>query len=374
MAPAFEESLAVTKPRPTYFRAATNRALTSYSVIAVKDGGLEESLAGMLDEAVKELREGEKILVFCPSVSGVERLAGLINCCCYHSKLEEKSESLAAWKRGDEKVMVTTSALGAGLDVSGVMYVFHVGRPYGCIQFGQESGRAGRGGERVKSMIILEEGDIQRLVRMDGRVFSMDNRALREFIITRGCRRRPLSRYLDGDDREVDCKGLGGERCDNCRENRMGTVCQKRRGEEEQEEARKRRMVERYEERDLEVQENEQEEGMLMDHIVRMVSGLRGKCTICWARGQYDEYEGHLAQECEMGTVLGIGGRQMTFAENSCCFKCCLPGDMCEFYGNHKVCKSAELVKHWVEVKVDEEDLPILETIEEVAGRRFEMD
>src|SRR5579859_7355095 len=56
-----------------------------------------------------------------------------------------------------------------------------------------------------------------------------------------------------------------------------------------------------------------------------------------------------------------IEGRRMTFAENSCCFKCCLPGDMCEFYGDHRVCESVELVKHWVEVKVDEEDLPMLE-------------
>jgi superfamily II DNA helicase RecQ len=256
MAPAFEESLAVTKPRPTYFRAATNRGSTSYSVIAVKDGALEESLAGMLNETVKTLREDEKILVFCPSVSGVKGLGGRIKCCCYYSKLEEKSESLAAWERGEEKVMVTTSALGAGLDVSGVMHVFHVGRPYGCIQFIQESGRAGRGGERVKSTMILEEGDIQRLVGMDGRVFSMDNRALREFIITRGCRRRPLSRYVDGDDREVDCGELGGERCDNCRENGMGTVCQKRRGEVGEEEAGKRRMGERYEERESNVQTN----------------------------------------------------------------------------------------------------------------------
>jgi superfamily II DNA helicase RecQ len=375
MVPGFEESLAVTRPRPTYFRAATNRVSMSYSVIGVKDGGVEEALAGILDEAVKKLSEGEKILVFCPSVSGVERLAGRIKCCCYHSKLEKKYEWLARWKRGEEKVMVTTSALGAGLDVSGVMHVFHVERPYGCIQFVQESGRAGRGGERVKSTMILEEGEIQRLARMDGQFFSMDNRALRKFIITGGCRRRPLSRYVDGEDKEVDCKGLGGERCDNCGEMEMEIISQKRRGEvEDEEETRKRRIVRLYEKREEEVQENEQEEGMLMDHIVRMVDGLKGKCTICWTKGRYDEYSGHSAQECETGMVLGIGGRRVRFAENSCCFKCCLPGDMCKFYGHQLACDSAELVKHWVEIKVDESDLSMLEAIEEVAGRRFEMD
>jgi hypothetical protein len=50
-----------------------------------------------------------------------------------------------------------------------------------------------------------------------------------------------------------------------------------------EEEPRKRRMVEMHDEQESEVQENEQEEGMLMDHIVRMVGGLKGKCTICWA-------------------------------------------------------------------------------------------
>jgi len=58
---------------------------------------------------------------------------------------------------------------------------------------------------------------------------------------------------------------------------------------------------------------------------------------------------------------------------NSCFFRCCLPGDLCEFYGDHRVCKSAQLVKHWVEIKLDEEDISILEVVEEVAGRRFEI-
>jgi len=374
MAAGFEESMAMTRPRPRYIRAATNRTLTAYSVIQAKDGDIEECLVNLLDEAGQGLEKDEKIMVFCPSVADVKNITSRIKCCSYHSRDQDKSESLAAWKRGEEKIMVTTSALGAGLNIQGVVHVFHFRKPYGCMQFVQESGRAGRAGEKVKSTLIIEEGEYERLARMDERVFSEDNRALRGFVLTMGCRRLHLSQYLDGDDNEVDCKALDGELCDNCCKKFIGNECQKRQHESELEDTRKRRLVETYARRDLEVQENEQEDAILLDRIQNMMKNLRGKCTICWVRGQYEEAGKHEVKECELFNVLGIGGRVVKFVPDSCCFKCCLPGDLCESYGEHRVCEGPELAKHWVEIKVGEEDTMMLKCIEDVAGRRFSSD
>ena len=53
---------------------------------------------------------------------------------------------------------MATSALGTGVNYPGIKSVVHVGMPYGLIDFAQESGRAGRGGEEVDSLILVEKG------------------------------------------------------------------------------------------------------------------------------------------------------------------------------------------------------------------------
>jgi superfamily II DNA helicase RecQ len=369
----FEKSLAMTNPRPQYIRAATNRSKTLYSVIRARDGNLVKELTERLNQMAEDLVEGEKVLVFCRSVTMVKRIAENIRCCSYYAKQSMKSDSLKAWERGEEKIMIATSALGAGLDMKSVMGVFHIERPYGCIQFVQESGRAGRDGETVKSTLILEEQEYQRLLNINEAMFSEDNRVMREFLIAKDCRRRCLSRYLDGEDKEIDCEILNGARCDNCKALGLGSQGQKRKHQRQLEEEARKRMRTLYERREKEVQENNEAEAMLIHSIEEKVQELSGKCTICWSKGLYEEYEGHSVEDCEFVKVFGIGSMRMKFAPNSCCFNCCLPADMCKFYGDHRCCKSARLIKHWVEVKLGEEDISILRTIEEISGRTFEM-
>ena len=80
------------------------------------------------------------------------------------------------------------------------MFVLHVDLPYKMIDFAQESGRVGRAGEDVDSVIIVEEG---RAKRMAAKIQGIDDTVMGEFITTKGCRRRVISEYLDG--REVEC-------------------------------------------------------------------------------------------------------------------------------------------------------------------------
>src|SRR5436190_9223760 len=98
--------------------------------------------------------------------------------------------------------MVTTSALGAGMNISGVVIVLNLGKTFGCTSFLQESGRGGREGEMFKSIAIMDEMNYRRLQSANFRLLTPEDAALTEFITTKGCRQKPLSRYEDGPEYE----------------------------------------------------------------------------------------------------------------------------------------------------------------------------
>jgi superfamily II DNA helicase RecQ len=105
-------------------------------------------------------------------------------------------------------MITATTALGTGVSYPGVMLVVHVGLPYGLIDFSQESGHAGRGGEQVDSLVLLEQGweereDSNR--RRRRKAWDCDERAMVEFVRTRGCRRLVLARYFDRGE-PADCE------------------------------------------------------------------------------------------------------------------------------------------------------------------------
>lgn len=51
-----------------------------------------------------------------------------------------------------------TTALRTGINYCGIKAVVHSGLPYELIDFTQESGKAGRDGEAVDSVILPEQG------------------------------------------------------------------------------------------------------------------------------------------------------------------------------------------------------------------------
>lgn len=94
-----------------------------------------------------------------------------------------------------------TSALGPGVDFPGVVFTLHVDVPYGMIHFAQKSGRAGRAGEDVDSVVIVEEGKAER--QLAGGMRGVDEAVMCDFISTKGCRRKVVGLYLDN--KEVEC-------------------------------------------------------------------------------------------------------------------------------------------------------------------------
>jgi superfamily II DNA helicase RecQ len=112
-------------------------------------------------------------------------------------------------------LIVATSALGTGVDFPGIVFILHMDLPYGMIDYAQESGRAGRAGEEVDSIIIVEQGKVESM-RQAGRIRGLDEEIIAEFVTTRKCRRQVMSKYLDG--KIIECGAGDMAQCDRCGE------------------------------------------------------------------------------------------------------------------------------------------------------------
>ena len=86
------------------------------------------------------------------------------------------------------------------------------------MDYAQESGRGGRAGERVDSVILVEQDEVERTMRQ--RSDDLDVQAIGTFIISSGCRRGLMSGYLDG--KQVECNNIESAGCDRCGEGTRG--------------------------------------------------------------------------------------------------------------------------------------------------------
>ena len=206
-----EEQMAAQMAR--YVRMVTTRPRTRYTVDTCPAGTGPERTLDVCRRMTSHLGR-QKGVVYSRSRQGCERLAAELECAYYHAGAVDNQERLDRWldKGG---LIVATSALGTGVVVPGVVFVLHTDVPYGMIDFAQESGRGGRAGEDVDSLIIVEEGRVEMLAELSRGVGGIDQQVMDEFITTRECRRLVMSRYLDG--QEIHCESEAGmARCDRC--------------------------------------------------------------------------------------------------------------------------------------------------------------
>ena len=366
----FEDELMLTNPVPTYIRASTNRLNARYSVVRAAENKAETKVIEIACERVKDLRSGQKILIFCRSVKEVKSIGESLKCCVYYSKSDLKKVSLEEWEGGGNKIMAATSALSVGMNIPGVVMVIHLGKTFGCTSFVQESGRGGREGQMFESITVIDEVSYRQLQAANLRLLTPEDAALTEFNTTEGCRRKPLSRHQDGPEHEADCASLDAEPCDNCVAAKNLSRSQKRKLEFEQEEREKRARMELYDRRTEAVRQSTQEETLLIEYMKNLRVRLRGRCSICWAMNHDDESKGHVEDDCDIMSLFGWGAEHVPFSKNSCCFKCGLPGDMCEDYVDG-TCSSFNFVKAFVLIGIHQGKRQVLESIKEVAEREF---
>jgi superfamily II DNA helicase RecQ len=180
----------------------------------------------------------------------------------------------------DGGLMVATSALGTGVDFEGIVFILHVGMPWSMIDYAQESGRGGRAGERVDSVILAELGAVKRTMKQKSE--DLDVQAMGAFLLSSGCRRGLMSGYLDG--RSVGCEEAEAARCDRCGE-----------GVDEWMSA-------------------QQEISAEWQRVRETMDKLRDGCAMCWVmetavRGREGtEWQGHRTMQCTVFEDLGGEG------------------------------------------------------------------
>jgi superfamily II DNA or RNA helicase len=197
----------------TYIRASTVRSNIRYVVSWCSRGEIEDMALATCRRQQQRLNGGRKGVVYCSSKLQCEAIAKELGCGYYHAGEVDRADRLAEWAEHGGFI-VATSALGTGVDFPGVIFILHVGMPWSMIDYAQESGRGGRAGETVDSVILVEEGEVE--YKLDKRGESIDVHAIGLFINSQGCRRGLMSEYLDGE--RVECGDIESVGCDRCGE------------------------------------------------------------------------------------------------------------------------------------------------------------
>ncbi|KAI9882246.1 MAG: hypothetical protein M1823_006007 [Watsoniomyces obsoletus] len=207
-------------PQSRILRATVDRPNLKYSVHVLSGPLVPQAVENIqLAAATLYVLVDWRILVYSNFVDNAQELAEGLGVSCYHGRLtqEERTFVLAEWIRGDNRILVGTSALGAGIDHPLVRYVFHVGAPKSALDYAQKSGRAGRDGTLAVCPIyvsLLGDRSMEEATPQD--ILGYDQHVMEEYIHTTGCRRKLLTSYLDGDAGQTCINPDVDNRCDNC--------------------------------------------------------------------------------------------------------------------------------------------------------------
>lgn len=202
----------------TWIRARTMRTTMKYTVRMIPANvKLMAEVTKVCKKRLARLRHKAKMVVYCRTKDECKDLASELGCGYFYSGSPSNEQVIERWMTVGGCVVATT-ALGTGVNYPGIELTVHAGLPYGLIDFAQESGRAGRGGEQVDSLILAEAGweakerERRRRRRQE---WSRDEEALLEFVNTSGCRRLVLGQYFD-EGITQDCISGNMAHCDRC--------------------------------------------------------------------------------------------------------------------------------------------------------------
>jgi ATP-dependent DNA helicase RecQ len=177
-------------------------------------------------EFLKAEHHGDSGIVYCMTRKKVEEIAEYLSekgltALPYHAGLdrEVRLRNQRQFFRDDGVIMVATIAFGMGIDKPDVRFVAHLNLPKTLEGYYQETGRAGRDGEKADAWMIYSLADVvvsrQMLEASEGdeefkRIQRTKMEAMLGYCETTKCRRQVLLSYF-GEERSEPCGN-----CDVC--------------------------------------------------------------------------------------------------------------------------------------------------------------
>ncbi|KAK4441880.1 hypothetical protein QBC34DRAFT_457824 [Podospora aff. communis PSN243] len=194
--------------RVHFFQSRTTRGNVGYRVrrlVGASETEHDEEVRQVVKAGLERYGRG-KIVMYSGQVGRAERLAELLGCAVYHSRVntaEGKARQVQAWREGgegNERVLVTTNALGMGIDVADIRMVVH----------SEALRRLWDYAEAVIVHKISGQGQVKVQERRgDGKQANWLDEGIGEFVGTTGYRREGRSERLEGEEACDMCQTAG---------------------------------------------------------------------------------------------------------------------------------------------------------------------
>lgn len=213
----FMSAMDMHEAEATVLRDRTTRANIAYSVREYDSDQGDEALQALVEEKKAQYPPQDKIVIYCRTIERVKQLAERFGYTAFWRAVgtdEEKADIVAQLSGSEERVFVTTNALGEGIDAPSIRVVIHDGINPNLDNYGQESGRAGRDGRTRSEAIIFRKVYYKAGKRRPDPGWNTEA-AMRGFISGEKCRRVIMDGYMDGITDRTTCQ-KGEQFCDVC--------------------------------------------------------------------------------------------------------------------------------------------------------------
>ncbi|CAM1501430.1 Fc.00g010580.m01.CDS01, partial [Cosmosporella sp. VM-42] len=343
----FFQAIGIDALHTQVFRGITTRRNIGYEVTQVASAAEEAETIVRYISSLQQEQPSIRIIVYCMRTIQATILADKLDCILFHSKVdraEGKAQRLQQWIQKGGPI-VSTNALGVGLDIPDVRYIFHLGLPFQLRDYIQESGRGGRDGLKSHSIIVTSK-DISAAPSDASTQRLLKTADIAEYVRGLiGCRRVYIDQIMDGRTDRLGCEA-GEIPCDLCTKEKSKSACptsshQDMETEQSYNKARESlRALDQATQWQQEYvrQQLEAEQGQL-ERFREFLQEFSGYCTICYGYGAMQRHnhqdcpqaQGKFARQLyETSTQIEAILQRMKVEAYAGCYYCYLPTMWCD--------------------------------------------